>query len=275
MQNQEFSEEYYKMKYFKYRAKYEQLKEIAESNSRTQTGGNSWIPFGSKPVQQTQQVSTLNPNAVPFVPGQIAGPTEVPGQIVGPAEVPGQIVGPVEVPGQEQPKTSPSMLQRIGMDKDSREKRAADKAATNQAIKNNISTLMNDIKEFVRENLETKNSKKYFKTIGKLEEPCTYKQLIKIVEDVKIDLNIEMPESLKGKTLAEVHQYATEQQTKINDKKKDLTDRIKKQCATTTGGLNSLCKLEEEDDVSTPNSPAQKGGYTLTPDSLDDINTEF
>jgi hypothetical protein len=227
MQNQEFSEEYYKMKYFKYRAKYEQLKEIVQSRPGLQTGG--WSFRSTKPV--TNPVPSQVPNPVTSqIPGQMPG--QAPGQV--PGQAPGQAPGQVPV-------------------------------------KSDISTLMNDIKEFVRENLEVKDKNKYLKTIGKLEEPCSYKQLIGIVDNVKIDLNVEVPNDLRGKTLDEISKYVDDQKTKIDSRKKGLIDRIKKQCATTIGGLNSLCKLEEE-VVSTQ---SQKGGYTLTPDSLDDINTEF
>jgi hypothetical protein len=59
MQNQEFSEEYYKMKYFKYRAKYEQLKEFAEQKSKIQTGGQvTSLSFNYK----QEQVAVSNQN---------------------------------------------------------------------------------------------------------------------------------------------------------------------------------------------------------------------
>ncbi len=60
MQNQEFSEEYYKMKYFKYRAKYEQLKEFAEQRSGIQTGGSWGSPFSKK----TEQAAVSNQKQV-------------------------------------------------------------------------------------------------------------------------------------------------------------------------------------------------------------------
>jgi len=269
MQNQEFSEEYYKMKYFKYRAKYEQLKEIAQARSGVQAGGASIMT--SLGLNKPQ--STLNPNAPSYIPGQVQG--QVPNQ--GPNQDPNQVA--IQDPNQPQPSRTSyfsSALKAVGMDKDSRNKRADDKQQKAETTKEEATILMKDIKEFVRENLEKKNNRKYLKTIGKLEEPSSYKQLVSIVDNINVDLHsIEIS---TFKNLGEANTFIQAETKKISDKKQEIISRINKQCATTIGGINAICKYYDEEDVDThtkSETKGQGGGYTLTPDSLDDINTEF
>jgi len=217
MQNQEFSEEYYKMKYFKYRAKYEQLKEIADSRSKIQTGGIRQFFSGSKP-------STPAPTGTP----------------------------------------QPQPLE-------------AQDSKTNPRSKENADALMGEIGAFIRKHVTNQND--LYKIIGRLEEPCSYKHLIDIVDSISNNFsNMEMN---SFKNLEEARQHIAAKELDIRNDKENLKAKIKTTCSTTLGGLNSFCNLKEPRSEPSNQSPSQetkkdiKGGYTLTPDSLDDINTEF
>jgi hypothetical protein len=224
MQNQEFSEEYYKMKYFKYRAKYEQLKEIAEARSGLQKGG---------------AMETLGPAETPAGQPQLAPP------------------------GQPQPRgsflSSFSLSKTIGMDKESRERNMKLKEDKKNTSSAEIKKLLDEIYAFASANMED-NKKERLRV--RLENPCTPNKLIEIINKAP------MPKQ-QTFTLEQANTFLKENQ----EKKSNLIGRVNKMCKTTLGGLNEACRMPELDDET--EQKAQAGGYTLTPDSLDDINTEF
>lgn len=209
MENEDFSEEYYKMKYFKYRAKYEQLKEIAQ-----QTGGMSNQVFMKQPLP-------------PHLQHQLPQKQSV----------------------------------------------AQGHFQKNHPNEKNIKQLMKDIHDFVKKYVFPKNERKYKKIVGRLEEPCTFKQLIDIVNDIKTDLE---EKSLKGfNTIKDVLEHAKKENENHTKQKTEITNRIVKLCSNTTGGINALCKYVDVDDIEAikANKPhKQDGGYTDTPDSLDDVS---
>jgi hypothetical protein len=233
MQSQEFSEEYYKMKYFKYRAKYEQLKEIAEARGLQQGG-----------VQQVQV-----PVAVPQL-------------------TPEQIEAFKKQMEQDKPK---STMQKM---KDMYANSQAKREATNEGKKANASELMEKIHVFVLDNLKTKNERKYKKIVGKLERPCSYKQLIDIVSSITQN-NDEAIDTNKHKTYQDIIAHVTT----FENTKKNLIADIKTQCSTVTGGINEICKYtdkEDQDYKSPEDQTAQEkrinGGYTDSPNSLDNMS---
>jgi hypothetical protein len=245
MQNQEFSEEYYKMKYFKYRAKYEQLKEIAQARSGLQTGGAA--------------MENLGP-----APGPILGP--VPGPILGP--VPGPNNQPqLQQPQQpQQPRGSympsfSSVTKAFGMDKESMKIKEEKKQQTSDDIKK----LLEEIYAFASANME-ENKKERLRV--RLESPCTTAKLIQYIN------NAPMPKQ-QTFTLEEANKFLIKNQ----EIKSDLIAKVNKMCKTTLGGLNEACTMPDLDKEELAKEQAkaqtQNGGYTLTPDSLDDINTEF
>ena len=125
MQSQEFSEEYYKMKYFKYRAKYEQLKEIAEVRGLHQQGGN-FFGFRTKtPVKQP------GPGVSIVQPSSDANNVQI---------------------------QKPSFVQKV-------QQKYTDYTVRNQEKQEkkdgNIQQLMDDIHNFVLKNLKTINERKY------------------------------------------------------------------------------------------------------------------
>ena len=74
MQNQEFSEEYYKMKYLKYKAKYEQLKENIVTN-----GGFSFSELSKANKQYNKNTKTKSKsNTKSATPKAAPTPTPVP-----------------------------------------------------------------------------------------------------------------------------------------------------------------------------------------------------
>jgi hypothetical protein len=229
MQNQEFSEEYYKMKYFKYRAKYEQLKEIAEARGQ-QTGGMDSVKgfFG------------YGPKAAP-VPASNQPIVQVP-------------VDQMQ-PTQSKPSITQQVTQAYSNYSASQQQKKADNATA-------IDQLMREVNIFIKENTigikdNEHNKKKYYKILGKLEEPCSYKQLIEIVNSIEINEEEEI--NGKFKTIKEVKQHTSE----FDNKKAGLIQQINKQCATVTGGINALCKYNDD--------PQQRGGYIDSPNSLDEL----
>ena len=264
MQNLEFSEEYYKMKYFKYRAKYEQLKEIAAAQSNGQTGGMSYFNFtGSsnsskkktqpvQPVQPVQPTTTLNPNAPPYVPGQPYPP-----------------VPPTNQEVQQPPSNNYSIssaLKAVGLDKESRQASAQKRQEQKEATSAEIQQLLTDIYDFSSANLT--EEKKKIRLRAKLESSSSPADLIKIINRAPMS---------KSK------QYTLEEASKLINKHQEtqanLIDQVNRLCKTTLGGLNTECRMPDEDDIEENNKQTQEqiqnGGYTLTPESLDDINTEF
>jgi len=245
MQNQEFSEEYYKMKYFKYRAKYEQLKEIAQVRSGLQSGG-----------------SNLNDNPTSYVSGQ------------GVVQETNQGTNQVRIEDKtQQPKSSylssisstlSSASKMIGFDKESREKNMKLKQERQIATSDNINTLLNDIYLFSSEHMDS-NKKERLRV--RLESPCTTAKLIEYINNA--------PKAPKDKTYTfddAMALFKTYEATKS-----DLIARVNKLCKTNLGSLNEACRMPNLDEEEKQKAPAtaQSGGYTLTPDSLDDINTEF
>jgi len=211
MQSQEFSEEYYKMKYFKYRAKYEQIKEIGQA-SGLQQGGMKYFGFGKNtPVQQPAPGGTI-----------VLQPSPDANNI--------QQVNT----GSVQPNIIQSMKQSY-VDYNTK------KQETKEAIEKSADELMRNIHVFVKENTIDKkpdeiSKKKYYKIVGKLEEPVSYKQLIAIVSSIEIHEEEEL--GTKFKTIKEVVNHNKE----FENKKNILIDGINKQCSTVTGGLNAICR---------------------------------
>ncbi len=259
MQNLEFSEEYYKMKYFKYRAKYEQLKEIAEAQSNGQSGGMSYFTGNSnsskKKTQPVQPTTTLNPNAPPYVPGQPYPPVPPTNQ---------------EVQQPQQPPSNnysiSSALKAVGLDKESRQASAQKRQEQKEATSAEIQQLLTDIYDFSSANLT--EEKKKIRLRAKLESSSSPADLIKIINRAPMS---------KSK------QYTLEEASKLINKHQEtqgnLIDQVNRLCKTTLGGLNTECRMSDEDDIEENNKQTQEqiqnGGYTLTPESLDDINTEF
>lgn len=243
MENEDFSEEYYKMKYFKYRAKYEQLKEIAQ-----QTGGMSNQVFMKQPLPPHLQ--QLPPHLLHQLPQKQSGSRV--------KDIPPQLL-----------QLPPHLLQQPP------HKQSVDQGhfQKNHPNEKNIKQLMKDIHDFVKKYVFPKNERKYKKIVGRLEEPCTYKQLEDIVNGIKIDLE---EKSLKGfNTIKDVLEHAKKENENHTKQKKEIIDRIVKLCSNTTEGINALCKYVDEEDIEyKKNKPhaKQDGGYTDTPDSLDDVS---
>lgn len=188
MQNEKYSEEYYKMKYYKYRAKYEQLKEFAQQQQLNEQNG------GFKDIFKRAATSAKeNMDAVI---------------------------------------------------KKTNEYRADNKRVQDDTKIN----LMSEVADFLTSGLP--DGKEKWKKLGRLENPCSYQQLIDMVNAVNIDKISN-----------------SEDKTKKLQKKNALINNIRRDCATTMGGLNALCKYTEP--------TGQTGGYSDSPDFLDDLSTEF
>lgn len=175
MQNEKYSEEYYKMKYFKYRAKYEQLKEFAEQSNGQQ--GGSFLGFGKKK--------------------DAAAPVQQPGQPVQ------QPVQPVQQPGQPAPaEPTKSKFSFFG------KKDAAAPSKTSKPSAINPKDLMVEVANFLTKGLP--EGKEKWVILAKLEQPCTYKQIRDLVEKKQVDksrsfLEVEADLNLKQKLLGDIN----------------------------------------------------------------------
>jgi hypothetical protein len=240
MQSKEFSEEYYKMKYFKYKAKYEQIKEIAQARKQQQDGGSigSYFGFGSKqPVQQQAQ----DKNVIP----------------------------PRDANNDQQQQQPSSRFQSA---KQLYTNYSAEKQQKKETKQADVQQLMSDIHVFIKQYIKPKNERKYYKLVGKIEDPVSANQIVQIIENIKTDL--ETKSLTEFKTVAEVLAHADIENKKHLDEKKDLIKRIKSVCSTVTGGINTSCKFIdlEDRDLVLPQTEQQRAGYINSPNSLDDMS---